>query len=71
MIDNLTFLLTIIFCVVVYIFYNRKIESKYNSTSEKFNTNIKSTPLYNNYTPNFVQDYLNDTFKKVYQNLVQ
>jgi len=75
MIDNLTFLLTIIFCVVVYIFYNRKIESKYNSTSEKFNTNIKSTPLYNDYTPNFVQDYLNGTISSSpnykYQNVTQ
>jgi len=75
MIDNLTFLLTIIFCVVVYIFYNRKIESKYNSTSEKFNTNMKSTPLYNNYTPNFVQDYLNGTISSSpnykYQNVTQ
>ena len=55
-----TIILIIIFCIIIYLFYSKKINSKYGS--EKFNlTNKKPLPIYDNDTPNFVQDYMNGT----------
>ena len=55
-----TVILIIIFCIIIYLYYSKKINSKYGS--EKFNTeNKKALPIYDNDTPNFVQDYINGT----------
>ena len=55
-----TIILIIIFCIIIYLYYSKKIDYKYGS--EKFNlTNKQSLPIYHNDTPNFVQDYMNGT----------
>jgi len=55
-----TVILIIIFCIIIYLYYSKKIANKYGS--EKFNIeNKKALPIYDNDTPNFVQDYINGT----------